>query len=138
MKKENFSRGMKKLKSEIMKRHDLRVFVLLDPPWTPGNRNGQQGKYDPLRHLNRLSFDRNDFIVPYPDNDKWKKGNDAVIKSLGDVTTIISVEEYICSNQKCDLLKWYKDDDHLQPRRVEKDGIWIDQIFEKTHPSPQK
>lgn len=46
------------------------------------------------------------------------------------MATIISVEEYVCPNRQCNLIKWYKDDDHLQPLRIEKEAIWIDQFFD--------
>ena len=124
-----FLNSLEKLKTAVLQRKDLRLFVLLDPPWTPENQFGQQGDYDPLRHFNRWNFNRSDFIVPYPKDDTWQKGNDAVVAVLQDVATIISVEEYVCPNKTCDLLQWYKDDDHLQPKKLEESAIWLDQVF---------
>lgn len=73
-----------------------------------------------------------DFIVPYPEKDKWKKGNVAVMQAFGDAVEYIDPTPYVCPNGKCNLLKWYKDDDHLQPKRVMTDGVWLDRIFEET------
>lgn len=117
------------LKEVIQRRKDIKVFILLDYPWTPTRKDGQQGEFDPLLHAKRLSFNREDFIVPYPDDDTWKRGNEAIVELLSDVASIIPVERYICPENKCDLLKWYKDDDHLQPLRLEKEANWIDQVF---------
>ena len=44
---------------------------------------------------------------------------------------IIEVAPYVCPDRKCNLLKWYKDDDHLQPLRLEKEAVWLDRIFEE-------
>ena len=41
---------------------DLRVYVLLDYPWTPSKGNKQQGDYNPLRHVNCLHPKEEDFI----------------------------------------------------------------------------
>lgn len=49
---------------------------------------------------------------------------------LGDVAEFIDPTPYVCPDGTCNLLKWYKDDDHLQPLRLEKEAIWIDRIFE--------
>lgn len=117
------------MKEVIQRRKDIKVFILLDYPWTPTRKDGQQGEFDPLLHAKRLSFNREDFIVPYPDDDTWKRGNEAIVELLSDVASIIPVERYICPENKCDLLKWYKDDDHLQPLRLEKEANWIDQVF---------
>ena len=42
---------------------------------------------------------------------------------------IIDSETHVCPDVKCDVLKWYMDDDHLQPRRLETEGYWRDRIF---------
>lgn len=129
LKYNDFEPSVKSFKQTIMARPDLRVYVLLDYPWTPPNVNGQQGDYDPLLHFKRLNPNKDDFIVPYPSDNSWEKGNIAITKLLGDVATIIPVAPYICPNQECNLLKWYRDDDHLQPLQLEKEAIWLDQIF---------
>ena len=123
-----FHSAMKYFKDALIARPDLKAFVLLDPPWDEGNGN-TQGSYDPYRHFNRANFRAEDFILPYPQMDLWAKGNDAVVKHLADVATIISIEEYVCPGKQCNLLKWYRDDDHLQPRRIEMEGTWLDQTF---------
>ena len=131
---DDFKISVMNFKKMIAKRPDLRVYVILDYPWTPPRINYQQGDYDPLKHLNRFSFskklDEKDFIVSLPNDKSWEKGNIAITGLLSDVATIIPVTPYVCPNNKCNLLKWYRDDDHLQPLRLEKEAIWLDQIFE--------
>lgn len=125
---EEFHLVMKQFKNALIARPNLKAFVLLDSPWDEGKGN-TQGSYDPYRHFNRANFKAEDFILPYPKMDLWTKGNDAVVKHLADVATIISVEQYVCPGKQCNLLKWYRDDDHLQPRRLEEEGTWLDQTF---------
>lgn len=131
----DFESSVINFKKNISKRPDLRVYIILDYPWTPPRANNRQGDYDPLMHLNRLSFgerlDDADFTVPLPKDNSWRRGNEVITKLLGDVATIIPVVPYVCPNNKCNLLKWYRDDDHLQPLRIEKEAIWLDQIFER-------
>ena len=66
-----------------------------------------------------------------PNDNRWLLGNIAVNKALNSVAIAINIEHYVCENQKCNVLKWYMDDDHLQPKSVEKYGVWVDQIFNK-------
>ena len=124
-----FAKGLEDLKKAVQKRGDLKLFVLLDAPWTPAAQGNQQGDYDPLRHFNRWAFSRADFVVPYPKDDVWKRGNEAVVKALGDAAEIISVEEHVCSGGMCDLYEWYRDDDHLQPVALEEKAVWLNPIF---------
>ena len=125
-----YGQKLQRFRKALAQRKDLRVFIILDPPWT-STHTGRQGAYDPLRHFNRWNFRRSDFIVPYPEENEWKVGNEVISKLLADAATIISVEEIMCPNQMCDLYEWYRDDDHLQPKKLEKDAVWLDQIFEK-------
>lgn len=129
----DFESSVIDFKKAISQRDDLKVYILLDYPWTPSRANDQQGDYDPLMHFNRLSFigklNENDFIVPYPSDEAWRRGNNAITKLIGDRAKIIDVAPYVCPNGKCNLLKWYKDDDHLQPLRLEKEATWLDEIF---------
>lgn len=128
----DFESSVRSFREAVQARPDLRVYVLLDYPWTPSKGNNQQGDYDPLRHVNRLHPNKEeDFILPYPKDDSWEKGNAAITRLLGDVTEIIVVAPYVCPDRKCNLLKWYKDDDHLQPLRLEKEAVWLDRIFEE-------
>ncbi len=129
-KKPDFQTSVEKFKKALSKRTDLHVYVMLDYPWTPARINGQQGDYDPLKHVDRLSFKRSNFVVPYPEDNSWEQGNKVITKHLQNVATIISVAEYICPNKQCNLLKWYRDDDHLQPLRLEKEATWLDEVFE--------
>lgn len=126
---EQFDEGIDRFKKLLRARPDVKVYVLLDAPWDEGVY-GNQGTYDPYKYFYRLNSKPEDFIRPYPEMDLWSKGNKAITKALGDVATIISIEEYVCPNGKCDLLKWYRDDDHLQPRRLETDAAWLDPVHE--------
>ena len=111
-------------------RPDLKVFILLDYPWTPGEADGRQGDFDPLRHLSRWR-EKNNYILPYPDDKTWQNGNEAVESGLrGLNVNFIHPENYVCPDGLCNLLKWYKDDDHLQPIQLQSDGVWLDPIFE--------
>jgi hypothetical protein len=121
--------GFDRFKEAIKKRPDLRVYVLLDAPWDEGV-NGKQGTFDPYKHFFRFDSKPEHFVRPYPEMDLWKLGNDVAVSELSDVATIISIEEYVCPNGNCDLLKWYRDDDHLQPRRLETDATWLDPVYE--------
>lgn len=124
-----FEEGIAKFKSALLDRKDLKVFVLLDPPWDEGT-GGSHGNFDPLRHFNRFRPDAPRYMLTYSNNADWKFGNDAISAKLGNLSTIISVEGFVCPLGKCDVHKWYMDDDHLQPRRLEKEAFWIDKIFE--------
>ena len=53
-----------------------------------------------------------------------------VEKAFAGAATFIRPEAFICPGKKCDLLHWYRDDDHLQPMRVKAEGVWLDPIFE--------
>lgn len=127
----DFESAVRSFREAVLAHPDLRVYVLLDYPWTPSKGNKQQGDYDPLRHVNRLHPKEEDFMLPYPKDDSWEKGNAAITRLLGDVAEIIEVAPYVCPNRKCNLLKWYKDDDYLQPLRLEKEAVWLDRIFEE-------
>lgn len=133
LKDNHYARGLNRLKKAIDKRPNLNVYILLDAPWEPKKPNGQQGDYDPLRHFNRLSFKRSDFIVPYPKSHLWAEGNQSVIDALGNKVTVLDPTPFVCPNQTCDLLQWYRDSDHLQPSRLEKDAVWIDSVFQSQH-----
>ena len=127
-----FKAGLNQLKDALKSRPNLKAFVLLDAPWDEGPAN-TQGSFDPYKHFNRANFKLEDFILPYPKMDLWKKGNDFVATHLTDFATIISIESIVCPEGKCNLLKWYRDDDHLQPRRIEEEGTWLDQTFVSIH-----
>ena len=124
-----FADQLEDLRAAVKARGDLKLFVLLDYPWTP-TVDGRQGDFDPLRHYDRSDFKESGFIVPFPKEENWRRGNALVRRVLGDVAEFIDPTPYICPNGLCNLLKWYKDDDHLQPLRLEKEAVWLDRIFE--------
>ena len=132
--KPGFSAAISAFNEKIEKRADLTVYVILDAPWNEGKNPDEQGSFSPLKHLNRFAdtINPDDFVVSLPEDDKWKKGNEAAIKAFGDRAIFIDPTPYVCPDGKCNLLRWYKDDDHLQPRQVETEGIWIDRIYEET------
>lgn len=124
-----FAGQLEELRAAVKARGDLKLFVLLDYPWTP-TVDGRQGGYDPLRHYDRSDFKASDFIVPLPQEENWRRGNALVRRVLGDVADFIDPTPHVCPDGMCNLLKWYKDDDHLQPLRLEKEAVWLDRIFE--------
>lgn len=126
--KDYFQEGVKKFKQVLSKRPDLQAYVVLDPPWDEGV-GGAQGNFDPMRHFNRFDPDIKHYFVSYDDQGLWKKGNDGVKTALGDVATIIETEHHICKDYKCNVLEWYRDDDHLQPSQLGREAIWLDKIF---------
>ncbi len=110
-------------------RQDLKIYVLLDYPWTPAEANGQQGEFDPLRHVSRWKGLSN-YVVSYPKDDAWARGNAMVEKAFAGAATFIRPETFVCPEKRCNLLHWYRDDDHLQPMRLKAEGVWLDPIFE--------
>lgn len=124
-----FNQMILEMKAALDRRPDMRVYVLFDQPWV--EEKGRQGITDPLRHLNRLTAgNAQKFIIDIPEDNTWKKGNEAVQRLLGNRAQYVDVTPYICPNGQCDLLKWYRDDDHLQPLSLMKYGEWLRQIFE--------
>lgn len=123
-----FDEGISRIRNLLTERKDLKLYILLDPPWDEGV-GGAQGNFDPLRHFNRFNPQSHKYFVTYSNDASWKLGNDAIVEALADVAEIIDSETHVCPDGKCDVLKWYMDDDHLQPRRLETEGYWIDRIF---------
>ena len=129
IKEEEFYQVAATVRPLLETRKDLKVYVMLDYPWTP-NVGGQQGIYDPLKHVNRITGDAVGMVQPFPAADDWKRGNEEIQRILGDAAEYIDPTPIVCPGQKCNLQAWYRDDDHLQPKRIEADGIWVDRIFE--------
>lgn len=120
--------GIQKFKRVLSTRPDIKVFVILDAPWDEG-KLGSQGSLDPLKYFNRIQMNLEDFIVPLPAQIDWQKGNDFILKNLSDVATIIHVQENVCPGGKCNLYKWYRDDDHLQPWALQYEATWLDVVY---------
>lgn len=120
--------GIKELKEAILARPDLKVYVLLDYPWVP-EKNGHQGEFDPLRYISRFGH-VSPVILPYPKDDGWERGNEFMVEGLKGYVEFIDPQNYVCPRKKCDIFKWYADDDHLQPMQVRKHGVWFDSVFE--------
>lgn len=114
--------------AEVSKRKDLKIFVLLDYPWTHIDWR-IQSDFDPLKHVNRINFNAESAVVNLPKQDDWTRGNEEITRLLGSIATIIDVAPQVCPDKKCNLLKWYRDDDHLQPLRLKEEATWLDPIF---------
>lgn len=125
---EKLSEGLTEFKQLIQKRSDLKVYSMLDVPWDQGSTEDEQGTFDPLKHMKRMSEPVKELWVPLPKQLMWVKGNKVVRDVLGAQTELIIPYPYVCHEQQCDL-RWYKDDDHLKPRLVEVKGVWLNKIF---------
>lgn len=123
-----FQKGIAQFKKSLLERPDVTVYVILDPPWDEGS-GGAQGNFDPLKHFYRFNSKPEDFEVPYPVDIRWQLGNRAIDEALKDRAIVIDTENYVCESNKCNVLKWYMDDDHLHPKSIEKHGVWVDSVF---------
>lgn len=123
------SERLKEFKLLLQNRSDLKLYAVLDAPWDKGTTNDAQGSFDPLKRINRLSKPIKELWVPLPEQTEWSKGNGIVRASLDSESKLIDPYSYICKNQQCDL-SWYRDDDHLKPKVVETNGIWLDVVFQ--------
>ena len=129
--------AMQKLKSELMsQRPNLKVYVLLDYPWSEGPlREGgdghqhEQGLTDPMKYWSFFDFRPERFVVPDNIQPDWNRGNTLAHQYFDGWATFIPTAEKVCPNHTCDLLHWYKDDDHLQPRTLQQEATWLDQTF---------
>lgn len=124
---EIFDQGMSVINAWKAKNPDKSFYVLLDYPW-------DDHSYDIRNHVSvkRWSYepiDKDKFKVEYPTQNDWMMGNQQVVQSLESVV-FIDTESKVCPNKKCDLLKSYKDDDHLRASYVKENATWLDPIFE--------
>ena len=88
-----------------------------------------------LFRCNFYSFNTNTlkntgFLVDYPTNDDWLKGNLYIEEKMSSYAVNIKTEHLVCPNKKCNLMN-YKDDDHLRSSYVKANAFWIDEILEK-------
>ena len=89
IKEEEFYQVAATVRPLLETRKDLKVYVMLDYPWTP-NVGGQQGIYDPLKHVNRITGDAVGMVQPFPAADDWKRGNEEIQRILGDAAEYIN------------------------------------------------
>lgn len=120
---------LKYVKEKLSSRKDLKIYVLLDPPYDELDYGLKQGLTDPLKHVNRFRFDREDFIINIPDSKAWMDGNKLAYDLFKDIAIFIDPTPYVCPNERCDLLHWYRDDDHLNPVVSMNEAVWLDKIF---------
>ena len=125
---ESIETGLRKLAEIVKERKDLRVFVLLDNPWSNGMAPAVVN-FNPLHHVNRLYVGENQFIISLPSNVAWQEANDKVMMLTKDWATVIDPTSYICPDGLCNIAEWYRDADHLNPKTVEKKAGWINPIF---------
>ncbi len=127
---DRFIECTKYLKEQLKLHPEKKLYVLLDYPQTEG-ANGKQGETDPLGHINRLRLrvDHRDFTISLPQKDIWTQYNQEVMKRFGDSALYIDPTPYVWPDGKCDLLHWYKDDDHLRPSVLKDEGVWLDEIY---------
>ena len=120
---------MIKIKSIVDKRPNLKVYIILDPPYA--EEANRQGVTDPLRHVTRLPFinGASNFTINLPTQKLWENGNNKIKEIFGTSATYLDPSPVVWPNGSCNILHWYKDDDHLQPSRLEKEGIWLDPVF---------
>ena len=69
-------------------------------------------------------------MVDYPSDLNWRFGNEQVAQHLKKWVRFIETESKVCPNKKCNLIKSYRDDDHLKASYVKEHATWIDQVFE--------
>ncbi len=128
---DRFSGCAEYLKEQLKLHPEKKLFILLDYPQTDGI-NGQQGETDPLVHINRLHLkvSHENFTISLPKDDIWTQSNQNIIELFGETATYIDPTPYIWIDGKCDLLHWYKDDDHLRPSVLKEEGIWLDEVYQ--------
>ena len=123
-----FNKSVIRFKEAIAQRPDLKVYVVLDNPWST-SKDSLLENFDPKFHYNRLSHQYENSVLGYPKDESWSKGNLAISSLLQGVSTLIPVAPVVCPNQKCDIVKWYRDANHLKPNQLEKEAVWLDQVY---------
>lgn len=129
--KEEFEQSVASFKLLLQQRPDLKVFILLDAPWSE-NFVELKKNFNPKFHFNRLTNQIEEPFIEYSADEVWSLGNQKITLLIKNDATIISTEQHVCHNQKCDIAKWYRDANHLKPSQLEKEAVWINQIFKDT------
>lgn len=122
-----FEKGLDVMQAWISKNPGRNYFVLLDYPWDDHSYDIRNRFV--TKRWSEISLDPSIFVVDYPYQTDWRSGNLKVIQKLEKVK-FIETETKVCPNKKCNLLKSYKDDDHLRASYVKEHATWIDQVFE--------
>lgn len=121
---------MKKLATAVKTRPDLKVFFLLDNPWSEATAPSEEN-FNPLFHANRIHPEASNYVMTLPHNPKWLDANELVSRFAEGWATVIDPSPYICPNGICNVAEWYRDDDHLQPKALEAKAVWLDPIFKE-------
>lgn len=129
--KEEFEQSIKSFKLLLQQRPDLKVFVILDAPWSK-NSVELKRNFNPKFHFNRFTNQIDEPVIECSSDEIWNLGNQKITLLMKDVATIISTDQYVCHDRKCDLVKWYRDANHLKPSQLEKEAVWVEQIFRDT------
>lgn len=108
------------LKSWVEASPERKVVVLLDPPWS--------AKMDVKSKVNRLFYDLTALPIEYDKSGPWIDGNRWIANAISPWGAIIDPTPYVCPKGVCDLLQWYRDDDHLSLEAVARRGVWFDGI----------
>ena len=127
---ESLELGLKKLSSVVKNRKDLKVFILLDNPWSNDDAPIVEN-FNPLYHANRINPEESQFVISLPQNQIWLESNKKVKQLSDGWATVIETSSYICPNNSCNLAEWYRDANHLQPKVLEEKAVWLDPIFQK-------
>ncbi len=125
---ESINMGFQKLVEKLRDRQDLKIFILLDNPWSEEDAHFSQN-FNPLYHSNRINPKESQFLMPLNKKLKWNEANEQVKFLSEGWANIIEASPYICPNGLCNLREWYRDANHLQPKALEEKGLWLDPIF---------
>ncbi len=116
------------LRDWIKKDSNRNYYVTLDAPAGSPSLNL-------LNYFNRYTREQfpNEYWVPIPKEDNWRKANEEVKEKLGSSVKYKELTSYVCQKGKCDLLR-YIDDDHLNTDFLEtQPGLLIDLFNESDY-----
>ena len=128
--KESIYMGIQKMATTLRDRPDMRIFILLDNPWSEEDAHFSEN-FNPLYHSNRINPEESEFMMHLNDNLKWKTANKHIETLTKDWANIIDATSYICPDNVCNLKEWYRDSDHLQPKTLEEKAVWLDPIYQQ-------
>ncbi len=107
------------------KNSERQYFVLLDYPCEKGHDYRKLG----LKRFFPEKLPDSAYWLDYPTSGSWLIANQLLRQTLEDRVIYIEIEPYMCEDGKCNLLKAYRDDNHLRASFILKQGVWIDPVF---------